>query len=70
MDQNRWLDPLQFGNLLHEVFYHFMGDLMRKGFAPNLHVTGLGCSRSFPNMVPNMPIAIRHRDRVRFAGKC
>lgn len=28
LDPTRWLDPLEFGNLLHEVFYRFMNELL------------------------------------------
>jgi ATP-dependent helicase/nuclease subunit B len=35
-DMNRWLDPLQRGELLHEVFYRFMTELKSKGELPEL----------------------------------
>ena len=28
VDLTRWLDPVEFGNLLHEVFYRFMSELI------------------------------------------
>ena len=34
-DMNRWLDPLQRGELLHEVFYRFMTELKSKGSSLN-----------------------------------
>jgi len=33
-DGTRWLDPLEFGNLLHEVFYRFMRELMSQRRSP------------------------------------
>lgn len=32
----RWLDPIQFGNLLHDVFYRFMSELISQGRAPSV----------------------------------
>lgn len=34
VDPDRWLDPLQFGELLHEVLHDFMVDLVEKGESP------------------------------------
>lgn len=34
VDAERWLDPLQFGELLHSVFYDFMSILMETGERP------------------------------------
>jgi len=34
IDPGRWLDPLQFGNLMHEVFYRFMSDVIEKRVRP------------------------------------
>ncbi len=34
MDPGRWLDPLQLGNLIHEVFYEFMSDVIEKRVRP------------------------------------
>ncbi len=33
-DPERWLDPLAFGNLLHEVFHEFVGELVAAGTWP------------------------------------
>lgn len=33
-DDRRWLDPLEFGNLLHEIFYRFMRELLRQRRLP------------------------------------
>lgn len=35
VDAERWLDPLQFGELLHAVFYDFMAVLMETGERPD-----------------------------------
>jgi ATP-dependent helicase/nuclease subunit B len=34
IDPERWLDPLQFGNLLHEVFYTFVGEVVQDHWPP------------------------------------
>lgn len=34
MDPERWLDPLQYGNLMHEVFYEFMSHVMERRIRP------------------------------------
>jgi ATP-dependent helicase/nuclease subunit B len=34
LDGTRWLDPLEFGNLLHDVFYRFMSELLRQRRLP------------------------------------
>ena len=34
IDPSKWLDPLKFGNLLHEVFYHFFSELIDEGRRP------------------------------------
>lgn len=34
IDLERWLDPLQFGNLLHEVFYAFVGEVAADRWPP------------------------------------
>jgi ATP-dependent helicase/nuclease subunit B len=36
VDATRWLDPLAFGLLLHEVFRQFMADLRRKDLLPKV----------------------------------
>ena len=36
VDPTRWLDPLAFGLLLHEVFRHFMTDLRKKNLLPKV----------------------------------
>ena len=36
VDQERWLDPLQFGNLVHELFEHFLAGLTEKGLTPDV----------------------------------
>jgi ATP-dependent helicase/nuclease subunit B len=35
-DLSRWLDPMQRGELLHEVFYHFMQELKERGERPGV----------------------------------
>jgi ATP-dependent helicase/nuclease subunit B len=34
LDPTRWLDPLEFGNLLHDLFYRFMNELLRQRRLP------------------------------------
>lgn len=34
VDLTRWLDPLEFGNLLHEVFYRFMSEIIAERRLP------------------------------------
>lgn len=34
IDPERWLDPLQFGNLLHEVFYTFVREIVQDHWPP------------------------------------
>ncbi|MDQ7784096.1 MAG: PD-(D/E)XK nuclease family protein [Desulfomonilaceae bacterium] len=34
IDPERWLDPLQFGTLMHEVFYSFMSEVIRRKVRP------------------------------------
>ncbi len=34
LDPERWLDPLQYGNLMHEVFYEFMSHVIEKRVRP------------------------------------
>ncbi len=34
VDLTRWLDPLEFGNLLHDVFYRFMSELITERRLP------------------------------------
>lgn len=34
IDPERWLDPLQYGILMHEVFYRFMSDVIRRRVRP------------------------------------
>ena len=36
VDPTRWLDPLAFGSLLHEVFRQFMADLRKKDLLPKV----------------------------------
>ena len=36
VDPTRWLDPLAFGLLLHEVFRHFMTELRKKNLLPKV----------------------------------
>lgn len=36
VDPTRWLDPLAFGSLLHEVFRQFMADLCKKNLLPKV----------------------------------
>ena len=36
VDPTRWLDPLAFGSLLHEVFRQFMADLCEKNLLPKV----------------------------------
>ena len=36
VDPTRWLDPLAFGSLLHEVFRQFMADLREKNLLPKV----------------------------------
>ncbi len=35
VDRERWLDPLQFGNLVHGLFEQFLGELTRQDSVPN-----------------------------------
>ena len=35
-DENQWLDAMQRGNLLHEIFYQFMEELKKRGERPSL----------------------------------
>ncbi|MGO9568975.1 MAG: PD-(D/E)XK nuclease family protein [Desulfomonilaceae bacterium] len=37
VDLTRWLDPVEFGNLLHEVFYRFMSELIAERRKPLYH---------------------------------
>lgn len=34
VDQDRWLDPIRYGNLVHELFEGFLRDLTSKGLVP------------------------------------
>jgi hypothetical protein len=36
LDPTRWLDPIQFGNLLHDVFYRFVSELISQRRSPSM----------------------------------
>lgn len=69
MDPSRWLDPLQFGNLMHEVFYHFLCDLIDRDLRPHferdkLRLLGLlweHCERYAKQYPPPGPSAFRRQ---------
>ena len=35
-DPTRWLDPIEFGNLLHDVFYRFMSEIISQRRSPSV----------------------------------